>query len=274
VATPTALLLHAAAASAAFATLENVFYLNFRAADARGRVTLGTLLVRCVLGVPAHVAEGVTSAAGLALHHFGSTGIGGMPPLLTWAALGRCMWPSVLLHGLWDFLLFLGGNLFVVILERCKQVLPDAAPSPAAAPCSSSDYGAFDFSDGAEASMLEACADADGRVAALFTSLDALDICVLVSTVVLPLATAYMCRRRVLMVRAMEARPGWTPPPVTPADAEAGAPFGGSAAPNQASSLHEAPAAPWSYEAPPAPPPATLMPARQQRPDEEPLLGL
>jgi hypothetical protein len=262
--------LHAAAASAAFATLENVFYLNFRAADARGRVTMGTLLVRCVLGVPAHIAEGVTSAAGLALHHFGSAGIAGMPPTLTWAALGRCLWPSVLLHGLWDFLLFLGGNLFLVIVERCKQVLPDAAPSPASAPCSSTDYG-FDYSDGLDASMLEACANADGRVAALFKSLDALDICVLVGTVVLPLATAYVCRRRVLMVRAMEARPGWTPPPVTPADAEAGAPFGGSAAPDQASSHHAAPAA-WSYEPPPAPPPATVVPATQQREDEQPLL--
>jgi hypothetical protein len=276
--TPTALLLHAAAASAAFATLENVFYLNFRAADAGGGVPLVTLLMRCLLGVPSHIAEGVMSAAGLALHHFsGDLGAGGAPPL-TWAVLGRILLPAVLLHGLWDFFIFIFINLRTVAVARCERVLSGLAPPPPAAGVapSSSDYYYDDYAT--TKVVLQACsdlgADAGRKVVDLLVSLNALDICNLVSAIVLPVATAYVCRRLVLEVRALEARlctPGWTPPPVTPADAEAGGPFGGSsAARSEPPALHRvAPAR--SYEAAPAPAPAAIAPGSerpQQRPDQ------
>jgi hypothetical protein len=71
-------------------------------------VSLATLFIHCDLGVPSHVAEGIASAAGLALHHFGGVlpAAGAAVPQLTWSALGRALWPSVVLHGLWDFYSF------------------------------------------------------------------------------------------------------------------------------------------------------------------------
>ena len=125
--------------------------------------------------------------------------------------------------------------------------------------------------------VLQACIDlgddAGRKVVDLLVSLTALDICNLVSAIVLPVATAYICRRLVLQVRALEARlggtPGWTPPPVTPADAEAGGPFGGSsAARSDPPALHRvAPAR--SNEAAPAPAPAATAPGRE-RPQHRP----
>lgn len=118
--TPTALLLHAAAASHAFASLENVFYLNFRAADAHGSVPLAELFTRCVLVVPSHVTWGVAFAAGLAMHHFGELlpvpGATVATPPLSWSAKGHIPWPSVLLHGLSDFLCFLPSTLSKVLV--------------------------------------------------------------------------------------------------------------------------------------------------------------
>jgi hypothetical protein len=200
--TPTSLLLHAAAASAAFASLENVFYLNFRAVDADGSVSLATLFIRCVLGVPSHVAYGVASAAGLALHHFGGLlpTAGAVVPPLTWSALGRMLWPSVMVHGLWDFLIFLDANLSTVLLARCSRVL--AAASQTDAP--SSTTTSSDSSDEALANAYELCGALDAQAAGLMVSIIALRICCLVAVFLLPVVAVYICRRRVLKVRALE----------------------------------------------------------------------
>ena len=89
-----AILLHALAASTAFASLENVFYLS--APDGVGFVTV---LVRCVVGVPCHAAEGIISAAGLVLHRMSANGRDGT---IGWREAFHILWPSVTLHGLWD----------------------------------------------------------------------------------------------------------------------------------------------------------------------------
>jgi hypothetical protein len=47
---------------------------------------------------------------------------GAAVPPLTWSALGRALWPSVVLHGLWDFLFFLDASLSTVLLAPCRCV--------------------------------------------------------------------------------------------------------------------------------------------------------
>ena len=107
VTSPTAVMLHAAAASAAFACLENVFYLNFYAIDEAGIPHIVTILIRCLVGVPLHVMWGVTSGAGLGMHHFCTSERGN----LTWATLYHIMWPSTAIHGFWDLFIFLNDYL-------------------------------------------------------------------------------------------------------------------------------------------------------------------
>ena len=123
VTSPTAVMLHAAAASAAFACLENVFYLNFRAVDETGGTPrLVTIMIRCFLCVPIHIMWGVTSGAGLAMHHFGGSERG----VLTWTALFHLMWPSTFIHGFWDVFIFLNdylGDMTVQVLVA-MLVLP------------------------------------------------------------------------------------------------------------------------------------------------------
>ena len=261
---PTALLLHAASASAAFASLENVFYLNFSAVGADGGVSLATLLTRSVFCVPAHIAWGVSSAAGLAVHHLRSgRGGGGGAATLPWAALGGAMWPSLLLHGLWDYLLFLPTNLATVLVTRCERMdYPADAPAPS--PFSTS-------SDGAVRRWLVWCAAADKQAMGLAMSLGLLRIFFLIGAVVLPAATVYVCHRRVHQLREFEASTGrggedasavldWAPAPQHEggsADAEVGVAGLHASAPTRA---HDIPAAEVLLPPPPLPPPHVSPP--------------
>jgi hypothetical protein len=169
----------------------------------------------------------------------------------------------VLLHGLWDFFIFLLNNLRTVAVARCLRVLsdlPQPPPAAAGAPSSSSDSSAASI-----AAALDECADADAQVADLLDSIAALSICALVAAVVLPAATAYVCHKRLQLVRKLEARgggaPRWTPPAVLAPDEEAGTLPGGATAPGYQVPPPAQPLAWPAYDAAPAQPHATDEPA-------------
>jgi len=184
-ATPTAVLLHAVAGSAAFATLENVVYLSFRSP---GGVSVASLFIRSVFCVPAHVAWGVSNASRLAIINFGSNG---NHAALSLSYLFAILAPSVLLHGSWDLFLFLAGYYHDFLLLRCKRI-------------HSSDN-------------MDACVHQDAVAARLYAGLNTASVLCLVSGIVVPACTIYITRRRVIELRGFEAGAGNDTPYPPPA---------------------------------------------------------
>jgi PrsW family intramembrane metalloprotease len=176
------LLLHSVFGSAAFATLENVLYLNLRSKDSPADgVDVTSIVLRTLLCVPMHVAWGVCNACGLAMHHFGAGG----GPVLPWVVLVSALGPSLALHGTWDFFIFLASNFQELLLNRCDSVEQDSRWN-------------------GEESWLASCVRRDGRARGLHKSLLTVEIMGLVSFFVIPLATLLVCRRRLRRLRELE----------------------------------------------------------------------
>jgi hypothetical protein len=185
-----AVLLHALAASTAFATLENVFYLN-----GPGGVGLITVFVRCVVGVPCHAAEGVISAAGLVMHRLSPSGRDGT---ISWRAAARILWPSVMLHGIWDAFAFLTTSFEDMLRDRCRQVegiaLDDWETMQA-------DYLPMSPTEEAD---VDNCISADASAAKLSHAWDVLSLCSLIAFILLPCITVVVARLRMRKMRVVE----------------------------------------------------------------------
>ena len=178
------MLLHAVFGSAAFATLENVLYLSLRSENPSGGADIAILFIRTLICVPMHVAWGITSGCGLAMHHFGGGG-----PVLTWGQSAAMLWPSMALHGTWALFIFLSSNFTELLVYRCDQVDQDARWS-------------------GDADWLSSCLRRDARARQLHKSLTTANILVFVSFFLLPLFTLLVCMRRLRRLRELETGAG------------------------------------------------------------------
>ena len=185
-----AILLHALAASTAFASLENVFYLS--APDGVGFVTV---LVRCVVGVPCHAAEGIISAAGLVLHRMSANGRDGT---ISWRAAFHILWPSVTLHGLWDAFAFLTQAFEAMLRDRCRQAAGSGLDNWETM---QADYLPMSPTEEAD---VDKCISTDAVAAKLSHVWDMLSLYTLLAFILLPCITLFVARRRLRKMRVME----------------------------------------------------------------------
>jgi hypothetical protein len=191
---PTAIMLHAAAGSAAFASLENVLYCNFRTGG-----DIGTTITRAVLCIPAHIAWGISSGSAYALFRIRN----GNADVIPWGALIGIMGPSVLLHGIWDFVLFFSSAATSAYNKRRLM-------------CLETDYAGFSSGFGSDYAGLVSpnpsssevffnCLNSDPIANHLLNMVTNLYITILVMTFTLPFLSLYVMYARVKCLRAAEA---------------------------------------------------------------------
>jgi len=123
------ILAHSIAGATAFATLENVLYLSMSSPGRKSALTLGVLFVRTFICVPLHICWGITNGAAIAIAKLApeaNSRLGNglvlritAGPFSIPASRVSLIGPSVLLHGLWDFPLFMTHKSGAALKAYC-----------------------------------------------------------------------------------------------------------------------------------------------------------
>ena len=124
------ILAHSIAGATAFATLENVLYLSMSSPGRKSVLTLSVLFIRTFICVPLHICWGISNGAGIAIAKLApeaNTRLGDglvlrltAGPFSVPASRVSLIGPSVFLHGLWDFPLFMAQKSGAALKSYCE----------------------------------------------------------------------------------------------------------------------------------------------------------
>ena len=127
--TGSSILAHSIAGATALATLENVVYLSMSSTGSGSAVKFSILFIRTFICVPLHICWAMSNGAGIAIAKLApeaNTRLGdGLSlrvtagPFSIPAASVSILGPSVILHGLWDFPLFMAHKGSAAIEQYC-----------------------------------------------------------------------------------------------------------------------------------------------------------
>jgi hypothetical protein len=119
--TVSSILAHSIAGATALATLENVVYLagSTSAGNDDTAFTFAILFLRTFICVPLHICWGMSNGAGIAIDKLAPAASFHLKGSL-WLRPTFVLFPSVILHGLWDFPLFMARKGGIAIVRYCE----------------------------------------------------------------------------------------------------------------------------------------------------------